>query len=83
MNLGADTGRALGALSDSFLDGMRLCLVVAGSLTLLAALVCVLLLRPRQASVSKAAAVAGANSAASAGTPTAAVLAAVDPATNH
>lgn len=63
LNLGADTGRALGALGDSFLDGMRLCLVVAGSLTLLAALVCVLLLRPRQASASTTTAVAGADTA--------------------
>ncbi|WP_234478928.1 MFS transporter [Streptomyces sp. MBT65] len=63
LNLGADTGRALGALGDSFLDGMRLCLVVAGSLTLLAALVCVLLLRPRQASGSTTTAAAGADTA--------------------
>ncbi|WP_405989079.1 MFS transporter [Streptomyces sp. NBC_00986] len=83
MNLGPNTGRALAALSDSFLDGMRLCLVVAGSLTLLAALVCVLLLRrPRQASASTAAPVAGASKA-TAGAPTAAVVAAVDPAPNR
>ncbi|MET7683142.1 MFS transporter [Streptomyces sp. NPDC005423] len=49
LDLGADTGRALGALSDAFLDGLHLCLVVAGSLTLLAALVSVVLLRaPRK-----------------------------------
>jgi predicted MFS family arabinose efflux permease len=87
MNLGADTGRALGALSNSFLDGMRLCLVVAGSLTLLAALVCVLLLRrPQEAPSSTAAPVAGGNTAASgatAETPTAAVAAAVDRAPNR
>ncbi|MGW0833330.1 MFS transporter [Streptomyces prunicolor] len=85
MNLGADTGRALGALGDSFLDGMRLCLVVAGALTLLAALVCVLLLRrPRQKSGDTAAPVAGANTtAAAAGAPTARVAAAVDPAPNR
>ncbi|WTK76298.1 MFS transporter [Streptomyces sp. NBC_01515] len=83
LNLGPDTGRALAALSDSFLDGMRLCLVVAASLTLLAALVCVLLLRrPRQASSSTAAPVTGGNATAS-GTPTAAVTAAVDPAPNR
>ncbi|MFJ9630747.1 MFS transporter [Streptomyces sp. NPDC101175] len=63
MDLGADTGRALGALGDSFLDGMRLCLVVAGSLTLLAALVCVVLLRPRRTAVATAAPVAGTNPA--------------------
>ncbi|MEV5534601.1 MFS transporter [Streptomyces prunicolor] len=85
MNLGADTGRALGALGDSFLDGMRLCLVVAGALTLLAALVCVLLLRrPRQKSGDTAAPVAGANTAAAAaGSPTARVVAAVDSAPNR
>ncbi|MET7571351.1 MFS transporter [Streptomyces sp. NPDC005492] len=60
MNLGADTGRALGALGDSFLDGMRLCLIVAGALTLLAAAVCALLLRPRQASAPTTAPTAGA-----------------------
>lgn len=39
----------MGALGDSFLDGMRLCLITAGSLTLLAALVAAVLLRaPRQ-----------------------------------
>ncbi|WP_406432993.1 MFS transporter [Streptomyces sp. NBC_00631] len=49
LDLGAATGRTMGALGDSFLDGMRLCLITAGSLTLLAALVAVVLLRaPRQ-----------------------------------
>ena len=51
LNVGADTGRVLTALSESFLDGMRLCLIVAAALTLLAAAVAaVLLRRPRQAS---------------------------------
>ncbi|MCT9075784.1 MFS transporter [Streptomyces fulvoviolaceus] len=60
LDLGADTGRALGALGDSFLDGLRLCLTVAGSLTLLAALVAVVLLRrPRQASIAAASNTAG------------------------
>ncbi|MGX5209475.1 MFS transporter [Streptomyces violaceus] len=45
LNLGADTGRALGALSESFLDGLQLCLIVAASLALLAALVGAVLLR--------------------------------------
>ncbi|MHB9756592.1 DHA2 family efflux MFS transporter permease subunit [Streptomyces sp. BYX5S] len=50
LDLGADRGRALGALSESFLDGMRLCLVVAGCLAVLAALVgAVLLRRPKPA----------------------------------
>lgn len=48
MNLGAHTGQALGAMSDAFLDGLRLCLIVAAALTLLAALVSVVLLRPRK-----------------------------------
>ncbi|MGW4390941.1 DHA2 family efflux MFS transporter permease subunit [Streptomyces sp. NPDC004685] len=51
LDLGADRGRALAALSESFLDGMQLCLIVAGSLAVLAALVgAVLLRRPRPAS---------------------------------
>lgn len=50
MDLGADTGRALGALSAAFLDGLHLCLVVAASLALLAAVVGAVLLRtPRTA----------------------------------
>ncbi|WP_442806483.1 MFS transporter [Streptomyces sp. NBC_01022] len=47
MNLGAHTGQALGAVGDAFLDGLRLCLIVAAALTLLAALVSAVLLRPR------------------------------------
>ncbi|MFZ3565408.1 DHA2 family efflux MFS transporter permease subunit [Streptomyces sp. BH097] len=50
LDLGAQRGRALGALSASFLDGMQLCLIVAGSLAVLAALVgAVLLRRPKPA----------------------------------
>ncbi|WP_405725433.1 MFS transporter [Streptomyces sp. NBC_01537] len=50
LNLGADTGRVLAAVGDSFLDGLRLCLIVAAALTLLAAVVsAVLLRRPREA----------------------------------
>lgn len=52
MNLGAHTGQALGAMGDAFLDGLRLCLIVAAALTLLAALVSVVLLRPRKASTA-------------------------------
>ncbi|MFJ9712514.1 MFS transporter [Streptomyces sp. NPDC101234] len=49
LDLGPRTGQALGALGDSFLDGLRLCLITAGSLTLLAALVAAVLLRtPRE-----------------------------------
>ncbi|MER7186942.1 hypothetical protein ABT404_47070, partial [Streptomyces hyaluromycini] len=56
LDLGARTGPAMGALGDSFLDGMRLCLITAGSLTLLAALVAVVLLRaPRQQGTLRAA----------------------------
>ncbi|WP_194238344.1 MFS transporter [Streptomyces spongiae] len=43
-DLGDDPGRALGALSESFLDGLRFCLIVSSGLTLLAALVGVVLL---------------------------------------
>ncbi|MEV7599236.1 MFS transporter [Kitasatospora sp. NPDC089797] len=46
LDLGPATGQALSALSGSFLDGLRLCLIVAASLALLAALACALLLRP-------------------------------------
>ncbi|GGK76886.1 hypothetical protein GCM10010094_42630 [Streptomyces flaveus] len=50
MRLGDSTGQALGAVGDAFLDGLRLCLIVAAALTLLAALVSVILLRrPRRA----------------------------------
>ena len=80
MNLGMNTGRALGALGDSFLDGMRLCLMVAGSLTLLAALVCVVLLRPRRTAASTAAPVAGTSTA---GATTATAAAAVEPTPNR
>lgn len=45
LDLGPDTGRAMGALGEAFLDGLRLCLTVAGALTLLAALVALVLLR--------------------------------------
>ncbi|GAA2295057.1 MFS transporter [Streptomyces hawaiiensis] len=50
MNLGADTGRALDALSDAFLDGLHLCLIVAAALALLAAAVAAVLLRTPGAS---------------------------------
>lgn len=50
MDLGADSGRALNALSVAFLDGLHLCLIVAASLALLAAIVGAVLLRtPRTA----------------------------------
>lgn len=52
MNLGAQTGQALGAVGDAFLDGLRLCLIVAAALTLLAALVSAVLLRPRTSSTA-------------------------------
>ena len=50
MKLGPDTGRAMGALSEAFLDGLRLCLIVAAALALVAALIgAVMLRRPRPA----------------------------------
>jgi EmrB/QacA subfamily drug resistance transporter len=48
LDLGADTSRVLGALSEAFLDGLHLCLFVAAALTLLAAAVGALLLRRPQ-----------------------------------
>lgn len=49
LDLGADTGRALTALGQSFLDGMQLCLLVSGTLTLVAAGVAAVLLRKPKA----------------------------------
>ncbi|BBC33969.1 hypothetical protein SGFS_052630 [Streptomyces graminofaciens] len=52
LRLGADTPHVLGALSQAFIDGLQLCLVVAAVLTLLAAVVGFFLLRrPQQQSV--------------------------------
>ncbi|MGW2383121.1 MFS transporter [Streptomyces sp. NPDC001658] len=45
MNLGPDQGRALGALSEAFLDGLHLCLTIAAVLALVAAAVAAVLLR--------------------------------------
>ncbi|MFV2178262.1 MFS transporter [Actinomadura sp. LOL_016] len=50
LDLGADTGRVLGAVSESFLGGLRLCLIVSAVLLVLAAgAAAVLLRRPRPA----------------------------------
>ncbi|KUN30283.1 hypothetical protein AQJ23_00645 [Streptomyces antibioticus] len=46
MDLGIARGRALNAVSDSFLDGIHQCLIVAAALALVAALVGAVLLRP-------------------------------------
>ncbi|MFJ6725536.1 MFS transporter [Streptomyces sp. NPDC091281] len=47
MDLGpADRGRALGALSESFLDGLHLCLMVSACLMVLAAATAAVMLRP-------------------------------------
>jgi EmrB/QacA subfamily drug resistance transporter len=54
VNLGADTGRAYTAAGSAFTDGLRLCLIVAAALTLLAAAVsAVLLRRPRPAPAAR------------------------------
>ncbi|MFF9347737.1 MFS transporter [Streptomyces sp. NPDC014734] len=51
MDLGAGAGQVLGAVGDAFLDGLRLCLIVAAALTLTAAVVAAILLRrPRKVS---------------------------------
>lgn len=47
-DFGAGTPRVLGALSEAFLDGLRLCLIVSAVLVLLAAVVGVFLLRRPQ-----------------------------------
>lgn len=49
MPLGADTGRALHALSLSFVDGLHLCLLVSAVLMLCGALVALVTLRPQPA----------------------------------
>lgn len=50
VRLGAEAGRVWAAVGDSFLDGMRLCLIVAAALTFLAAVLAFVLLRaPRTA----------------------------------
>ncbi|MGC4808237.1 MFS transporter [Micromonospora sp. DT233] len=48
MELGVHTERALAAMSEAFLDGLRLCLFVAAALLLLAALAAAVLLRARR-----------------------------------
>ncbi|WP_093861017.1 MFS transporter [Streptomyces sp. TLI_053] len=60
LDLGPATGPALSALGDSFLDGLRLCLVVSAALALLAALVCAVLLRPAAAGADRRSPTAGA-----------------------
>ncbi|WP_344457322.1 MFS transporter [Actinocorallia aurantiaca] len=56
LDLGADTGLAMGAVSDAFLDGMRLCLTVSAALLVFAALAsAVLLRRPKQITAPAAA----------------------------
>ncbi|MYX25135.1 hypothetical protein GTY75_00335 [Streptomyces sp. SID8381] len=55
LDLGPATGQALTALSDSFLDGMRLCLLVSAGLALLAALACVVLLKSPSGAAPRAA----------------------------
>ncbi|MFK4105940.1 MFS transporter [Streptomyces sp. NPDC019531] len=66
IDLGPDTGRVMGALGEAFLDGLRLCLTVAGSLTLLAAVVAVVLLRRPRGGAAGATQVAASSSAAGA-----------------
>ncbi|MGW1059130.1 MFS transporter [Micromonospora rubida] len=48
LDLGVDTERALGAMSEAFLDGLRLCLFVSATLLVLAALAAAVLLRRRR-----------------------------------
>nr|WP_078610990.1 MULTISPECIES: DHA2 family efflux MFS transporter permease subunit [Streptomyces] len=75
MNLGGSTGQALGAVGDAFLDGLRLCLIVAAALALLAALVSVILLRtPRKAATATVTAATNASGHAPSATSAGAVL---------
>ncbi|MFM9612015.1 MFS transporter [Streptomyces niveiscabiei] len=48
LNLGPEQGRALTAMSQAFLDGLHLCLIIAAALAALAALVAAVLLRRPQ-----------------------------------
>ncbi|BBC36622.1 Membrane protein [Streptomyces graminofaciens] len=59
MNLGSTAGQVYGALGESLLDGMRLCLVVAATLAVLAAACAVVLLRPPKQQVTDGAAKTG------------------------
>ncbi|WP_442480979.1 MFS transporter [Streptomyces kroppenstedtii] len=69
LDLGPAQGRALGALSEAFLDGLHLCLIVSALLTLLAAAVAAVLLRgPRQRQQRTTTPVAGSGSGAGTGT---------------
>jgi EmrB/QacA subfamily drug resistance transporter len=55
MNLGSTAGQVYGALGDSLIDGLRLCLIVAAVLVLIAAVCVVILLRhPKQAAAGAA-----------------------------
>lgn len=55
MDLGPMRGKTLGALSEAFVDGLHLCLIVSAALMLLAAVISALLLRrTRQTSVTVA-----------------------------
>jgi len=71
LNLGPERGRALGALSEAFLSGLHLCLVIAAVLTALAALVAAVLLRRPRSSGPASTKVAGSPAQAPAETSTA------------
>ncbi|WP_373308101.1 MFS transporter [Streptomyces humidus] len=59
MDLGSTAGQVYGALGDSLLDGLRLCLVVAATLAVLAAACAVVLLRQPKQQVTDGAATTG------------------------
>jgi EmrB/QacA subfamily drug resistance transporter len=59
MNLGSAAGQVYGALGESLLDGLRLCLVVAAALAVLAAACAVVLLRHPKQQVTDGAAKTG------------------------
>lgn len=54
LNLGSDTERTLNAVREAFLDGLRLSLIVSGTLTAIVAVVCIVLLRPRPTALNPA-----------------------------
>ncbi|WP_433341672.1 DHA2 family efflux MFS transporter permease subunit [Micromonospora sp. CA-111912] len=58
LDLGVDAERALSAMSEAFLDGLRLCLFVSAVLLVLAALAAAVLLRQRQPAATAPAAAA-------------------------
>ena len=47
LDLGADTPTVMNAVGDAFLDGMQVCLVFSGVLSAAAAVLCMVMLKPK------------------------------------